>query len=299
MHSIATIINFCTNDYQFLEPCIKQAQQFSSQVLIPVSDHFFDGTPENRDLLNHAYKEHPDCEFIEFAYNPQHPYGFPCVKRPGDLDWPRYWHSSARMIAYFHLRKEIDYVLFIDVDEIYEGKAFKAWLDQFDYRAYSALRFTCYEYFREPRYRAKETFFSGLMARKSLLTPKLILNVDERMGLYRDLPQKKIMNLKGLENRPIIHHYSWVRSKEQMLRKTATWSHYWERDWASLIQKEFSGPFSGRDFYTNREYEVVEPYIDLSPSVPTYRVTHEDIFRKELTEEFDLPLPTLSAVRSG
>jgi hypothetical protein len=41
-----------------------------------------------------------------------------------------------------------------------------------------------------------------------------------------------------------------------------------------------------------------EPYIDLTPPVPTHRVTHEEIFRKQLTEEFDLPLPIVAAERS-
>jgi len=288
MHSIATIINYCTNDHKFLRPCIDEVKHFSSQILIPVSDHFFDGTPENRGLLNHAYREHSDCEFIEFAYDPNRPYGFSTSKRPDDLDWARHWHSTARMIGYFHLRKEIEYVLFIDVDEIYEGRPFKAWLDQFDYRDYSALRFTSYEYFREPCYRAKEIFTSGLMARKSLLTPKQILNVDERMGLYRDLPEKKIMHLMGLEEQPLIHHYSWVRTQEEMLKKTATWSHHWERDWASLIEKEFSAPVPGKNSLTNQEYERVEPYIALMSPKPAHRVTYSEIFRKELAEEFNL-----------
>jgi len=295
MHSIATVINFCTNDYQFLRPCIREAKHFSSQILIPVSDHFFDGMPENRDLLDKAYEEHPDCEFIEFSYDPDRPYGYPCSKRPEDLDWSRHWHSTARMIAYHYLQKEIEYVLFIDVDEIYEGQKFKAWLDHFDYRSYAALRFLSYQYFREPRFRAKEEFISGLMAKKIHLTPKIILTVDERLGLYHSLPEKKIMHLKGIEGVPIIHHYSWVRSKEQMLKKVTSWSHHWEKDWIAMVEKEFSGPFSGKDFLSDREYETVEPYIDLSPAQPAHRATPREIFLKDLALEFDVSSETIGS----
>ncbi len=287
MHPITTVINFCTNDYQFLRPCIREAKCFSSQILIPVADHFYDGTPENRDLLNQAYGEHSDCEFIEFAYNSERPYGFPCLKRPEDLDWSRHWHSTARMVAFHYLRPEIEYVLFIDVDEIYEGKKCKAWLDHFDYRAYCALRFLSYEYFRETGFRAKDEFTSGILAKKSCLTPKMILNVDERLGLYRALPEKKIMNLKGLDGVPFIHHYSWVRSKEQMLKKVTTWAHHWEKNWVALVEKEFSGIFSGRDFFSDREYETVKPYIDLPPQ-PAHRTDASEIFHKDLAFEFDL-----------
>ncbi len=295
-HRIATIINFCTNDYRFLAPCIREAKHFSSQILIPVCDHFFDGTPEDRALLQRAYSEHPDCEFIEFAYDPEQPYGYPCRKRPGDLDWCRHWHSTARMIGYFFLKKEIDYVLFIDVDEIYEGKKFQEWLQHYPIQNYNALRFQCYQYFREPRYRAKETFTSGLLAKKSVLTPDTILNVDERMGLYKKIPDEKIVDLNGLDDQPMIHHYSWVRTKEEMLKKVI-WGHFWERNWKELIEQEFSGPFSGKDFTTGLEYLTVDPYIDCKEpdfsatpprKEPAYRTTPQEIFRKDLLLKFNI-----------
>ena len=39
----ATIINFCSNDYSYLRHCIDGVKPFSSQVIVPVCDHFFDG----------------------------------------------------------------------------------------------------------------------------------------------------------------------------------------------------------------------------------------------------------------
>ncbi|MES2200409.1 MAG: hypothetical protein V4489_09640 [Chlamydiota bacterium] len=289
-HRIATIINFCSNDYRFLSPCIREVMHFSSQILIPVCDHFFDGTLENLPLLQRAYGEHPECEFIEFNYNPDQPYGYPCTKRPGDLDWSRHWHSTARMIGYLFLKENIDYVLFIDVDEIYEGKKFKNWLDNFPYQDYSALRFLSYQYFRDPCHQSKEWFTLGVMAKKSNLTPEIILNVDERMGLYKELPEKKIMGITGPDALPMIHHYSWVRTKEQMLKKVI-WGHYWEKNWKKLIEEEFSRPFNGKDFTTKSDYHIVSPYISceesssdssLPPKEPTHKVSYQDIFRKDL-----------------
>lgn len=287
---IASIVNFCTNDYRFLSHCIEGLKFFSAQIVIPVADHFFNGEPENRELLERAYREHPDCEFVEFAYDPEKPYGLNCAKRPKDLDWARHWHSTARMIGYYFLRGEIDRVLFVDVDEIYDGRKFSSWLSSFDFRSYSALRFFCYHYFREARYQSETYCHNGLFADRKKLTPEIILNVDERLGIYNALPGKRKLGVLGLDGLPMIHHYSWVRTKEEMLKKTASWGHHWEKDWPSLIEEEFSQPFRGRDFSTEAAYRTVEPYVD--PLLPrelrlqegkasVVRVTPEEICQRD------------------
>src|SRR5690348_5600122 len=96
---LCTIINYCTHDYRFLQACIEEAKLISSQVIVAVCDHFFDGTPENRALLRQSYQEHPDCLFVEFAYDPSKPYGLYCPYKPTDEDWAHYWHSTARYVA--------------------------------------------------------------------------------------------------------------------------------------------------------------------------------------------------------
>ena len=56
-YNVTTIINYCTNDYRFIGHCIHEAKQFSEQIIVPVCDHFLDGTPENRELLDRTYEE--------------------------------------------------------------------------------------------------------------------------------------------------------------------------------------------------------------------------------------------------
>lgn len=63
---IATVINFCSNDYPFLKHCIEKAKLISSQVIVPVCDHFFDGTPEDLHLLRRIYAEHPAALFLQY-----------------------------------------------------------------------------------------------------------------------------------------------------------------------------------------------------------------------------------------
>jgi hypothetical protein len=59
-------------------------------------------------------------------------------------------------------------------------------------------------------------------------------------------------------NIPMIHHYSWVRTKEQMLQKVKAWGHNADKDWVSLIEEEFSRPFNGKCFVNNYSYEVLD-----------------------------------------
>src|SRR5689334_2116292 len=67
---LGTVISYCTNDFRFIGKCIEEARRFSHSIVVAVADHFFDGVPENRALLNATYQAHPDCLFVEFAYLP-------------------------------------------------------------------------------------------------------------------------------------------------------------------------------------------------------------------------------------
>ncbi|MCF7806575.1 MAG: hypothetical protein K9M07_02345 [Simkaniaceae bacterium] len=149
---IGCIVNYCTNDFRYLKFCIEALQPLFSPILIPVCDHFFDGTPENRDLLNRSYREYPNVRFIEFAFN-EKPYGLPqTFEDPTKMI--HFWHSTARYVGYHFLQSECEYVLFLDVDEIIDTSRFKLWLDAFDYRAYNAIRFDSFFYFMKPTKRA-------------------------------------------------------------------------------------------------------------------------------------------------
>ena len=116
---LATVISYCTNDYRFIHKCIEEARKFSDQIVITVCDHFFNGLPEDRRLLEHTYARHPDCHFIEFAYSNRlyNPY---LNITPDDEQWMAYWHATSRHIGYLHLAPEIDTVFFLDSDEIVE-----------------------------------------------------------------------------------------------------------------------------------------------------------------------------------
>ncbi|HSW72860.1 MAG TPA: hypothetical protein VLG44_05595, partial [Chlamydiales bacterium] len=127
------------------------------------------------------------------------------------------------------------------------------------------------------------------LVKKSLLTPTVILDPCERYGLFQAMPNPKLPRVKGLDNKPLVHHYSWVRDKLAMLKKVTTWGHHLDKDdWKDLVEKEFSGPFSGKDFFSDYQYQIVEPFIDFRPGEPAHRTTSQELFRKSLISEFEI-----------
>lgn len=288
MANLASVISFCTHDARFLNACLTPLKQISKQILIPVCDHFYDGTPENRPLLNAIYSAHCDLQFIEFAYNAEEVYGTPAHLVPTSPDWATHWHNTARYIGYFFLDPSIEWVLFCDVDEIFEAEALAEWLKVFPLEEYEAVRFATYWYFRSARYRATRWPDGPLLVKRSALFPDLLLDQDERAGIFRNIQGKKQNELLGLQQKPLVHHYSWVRSEDELLNKSRSWGHSWERDWSSLIKNAWEKPFQGRDFVRDYTYEEIEPTFDpLQEPLPqatsftpaVQRVTSKQIYR--------------------
>jgi hypothetical protein len=286
--TIATVINYCTNDYRFLARAIDEVSPFSSQIIVPVCDHFFDGTPENRFLLETSYTEHPHALFLEFAFDPKELYT-PYVRRtPTDDDWGALWHSTARYLSFLHLDDSIEYLLFLDADEIVEGKRFNDWLQKEEYQRWDALWFFAHCYGFLPSKRSSQIQQTALLVKRSAISPLKILSAQERFGLLSGLSGAKRLQIMGLDGHPMIHHYSWVRSPEERLHKSRTWGKKHLCNWAEWLE---SPP-------EENSYVEVIPYFDpMAVSIPStlekqegeeigfknvIRVDRNIAFRKEL-----------------
>ncbi len=293
MSSIATIISYCTNDYRFIDRCIEEAKVFSQEIVIPVCDHLFDGTPENRLLLENTYAKHPDCRFVEFRYLPDRLYSRYHTMGPEHEDWAIYWAATARYVGMHYVKPECDYILFLDCDEIAEGKRIAAWLDRGEYRQYEAMRLGAYLYTLRPTFRSTKFVNLSFLVKKETLAPLTLLNGLERIGAYLNHPGPKRQEVLGLDGEPMIHHYSWVRTREECARKTETWSHRNDADWPTLIEEAFSGK-TRSPFRSPFEFEEMgeKPYFDpftvpfpiekLPLSNPVLKIDDRDLFRKEI-----------------
>ena len=279
MDSIATIISYCTNDFRFIGKCIAEAKVFSKQIIVPVCDHFFDGTLENRQLLEYTYAQHPDCQFIEFAYLPDRLYSRYHECSPDSPNWAIYWASTTRCVGLPYVDPSMDYILFLDSDEIVEGDQFLAWFRS--EKPFDAQRLAAYFYALRPTLRAKEILQAPLLVKKNTLAPLTLLNGFERAGVYAAHPGPKRWKVVRSNGLPFVHHYSWVRTKEECLRKTRTWGHRNDEDWEALIERAFSGD-TRELFGTTHEFEEIpSAYFDpLKTNV--LKINDSDLFRKEI-----------------
>ena len=263
-HPLATIINFCSNEAPFLKPCLKEALKFSQKVYVVVADRFFDGVEEDMALLTDFFSTYSRVQFLLYPYMPvtMNQKNNKVYQQVGEAN---FWHSLSRLIGFSLLDPSIEYTLFLDVDEIADGNLFQRWLDTREYQKYTALRPANYWYFRESCYQAEKLEDSAVLIQNQKTDLSSLLKKSEREALFEDAQELKIRNVL-FENKPLIHHYSWVRTKEQMFKKIRSWGHKNDRPWAALIEKEFSSDFKGKDFVHGYNFEKVKPFckIDLA-----------------------------------
>lgn len=239
---LGTVICYCTIDERFIRDCLNAAIEISDEVVVPVSSHLYDSTPENLESINNLSKEYPSVVFKVFDWLPGH--------------HPRYWHNTSRVIGNSLLSNDIDWVLFIDSDEMVEPKPFKKFIDSDSFNSCDSYKLGCYWYFREKNIRAKTLEDSPVLVRRELVNINVNDLCSEREQLHEHLsvPKQRMILLDG---QPFIHHYSWVRTKEQMLQKVKAWGHSSDRDWVALIEEEFSRPFNGKCFVHDYIFEII------------------------------------------
>mgnify|MGYP001609007532 CR=1 FL=1 len=251
---ISTVINYCSNDYPFIKECINHALPFSEQIVVSMSTHFFDGVEENEDILKQTVTENLNASFITF------PYIEDATKCAGD------WHNMTRAVGWKILKTKSDYILFLDSDEIVDTEKFSSWLENFDITSFDSYRFLGHWYFRNTCYQATQLEEVSVMIKNSLCSFESLKNcLGERLGLVRYPNTKISRSAVDTLHQPMFHHYSWAKTKEQMIRKVKSWGHKSDRAWVSLIEKEFQRDFDENchDFVHNYFYRKVEPYINV------------------------------------
>jgi hypothetical protein len=239
---LGTVISYCTIDERFIRDCIDAAIKVSDTVIVPISTHLYDGTPEDLDSIKKLSIEYPDVNFTTFEWSAgKH---------------PRYWHNMSRIIGNHLLHDDIDWVLFIDSDEIIDVELFTKFINNKSIDTNDSYKLGCYWYFREMNIRAKTYEDSPVLVRKHLIhiDPNNLQIEREQLYEVLNVPKQRMILQDG---KPLLHHYSWVRTKEQMLQKVKAWGHNTDKDWVSLIEEEFTRPFNGKCFVNNYEFEVI------------------------------------------
>ena len=239
---VGTVISYCTIDEPFIRACIDAAIKVSDEVIVPISTHLYDGTAEDLDSITKLSDEYPTVNFTTFDWSSGY--------------HPRYWHNMSRIIGNHLLDNNIDWVLFIDSDEIIDVDLFTKFINTNSFNDNDSYKLGCYWYFREMNIRATTYEDSPVLVRKHLvhIDPNNLQIEREQLHEALNVPKQRMILQDG---KPLVHHYSWVRTKEQMFQKVKAWGHNTDKDWVSLIEEEFSRPFNGKCFVNNYEFETI------------------------------------------
>lgn len=247
--SLATVISYCSLDERFIRPNLRQALLCSEEVVVAVGDRLFDGRLEDSAHVDLLSREFPAAHFVRYHV---------------DMSLPAHdRHNLARIAGYVALRQSTDLIAFADADEVLDGMAVRRWLGLRRSSWWNAQKLASYWYFREPSYRAKSLEDSVLVLKRSLIDGVPEFGASEREALFRGTPQPRRRGVKGARGDVMVHHYSWVRTKEQMLEKVQNWGHLHDRNWTELVEAEFEHGFTGTDFVHGYDYEVVPPFVDV------------------------------------
>lgn len=247
---LGVIINFCSNDYRFIRPAIENVSDHAQRIIVPYCERFFDGSPENEEIIQRAIKENPKAEFVAFPFEEK-------MRTDGN-----YGHNLARHIGYNMLKGQCNYLMFLDTDEIADKKAFNAWMADYDLNDFDGLTFASYWYFYSPENQAQTLEESAMIIKTAALQDAFFFHRDERKNLLVSIKGKKKKFVKGKGEQIVFHHYSWVRTREQMLKKVQSWGHKSDKDWVSLVNELFDHGFTGKDFVHDYKYNKVKPLID-------------------------------------
>lgn len=256
---IASIINYCSNDMPFLKACLNEVRKFSDKIIIPVADHLFNGQKEDLQAMKRIFSEFDFATFIIYPFIPEKIPKRIQKKVKKNAMWP----SISRMVGANFVEKDIDYLFFLDVDEIVDGERFKCWLEKETYRNFQALRPANYWYFRSTSSQATVWEDTAVLIKRNKIKRKSLLDSGERDAIFSSVKGKKIRSVLGLDNLPMIHHYSWVKTKKQMLLKAESWSHKDDKNWKELIENEFKQSQSDKDFVHGYDLVKVSPFVNI------------------------------------
>ena len=245
--TIGAVVLYSTNDYDYFNLCINNLLDCGiSSIVVVTCSRMWNGDEENQELMEQSiklYADNPKVEFIKIPWVP-------------DMK-PFYFENIGREMGVSFIQNKCDFVLLIDTDEIIDPYTFSIWLNTYDISRYKAIGLKQYFYMKSAIYRAKTcddynvVLFNTKYANKKRYgnARRRFLNYDNKISRWLTKlgvhPKYKLQK----DDLIFIHHYSWVKTKEQLLKKVNNWGHREDRkDWASVVnniidKNEFEGEY--------------------------------------------------------
>jgi hypothetical protein len=217
---IGVVINYCSNEQMFIRHTLNECSKFTKDIIVSYGSQMYDGTPETFDET--LVKEYPHVRFLKYevdlTLSPDKLEGV--VRRP-----TAYWCNLARWQGIQAMPLHVEWILFIDADEVPEGTKFQTWLNNSSLDDRSLYKLANYWYFKEPTNQSQTWEDSVLMVPRKHITRAAVFHDDERDGIVKVTNLKQNRMVHGVEGTPMFHHYSWVRTKEGLIKKIRTWAH--------------------------------------------------------------------------
>ena len=258
--NFSTVILFSKLDAPFIDACIAGVLNASNKVVLVAYDRLLDGQEQNdflAEVMRRNAGKNIELKVIPLAHEMVRI--FPV--NPKLIANTRIFLNIIRKVGFDLIKDTAEYTLFIDGDEIAEPQKLLRWKNEYRTKA-NSLMLANYYYFREPVYRADRLEYSPVLVRNSNLEalyrkdPLRFLNMQYERRDYLIKPCEKIEEV-------FFHHYSWARTKEEMLTKVKNWGHRKQRNWQELVENEFSHEFNGKDFIHGYNYSRVPNLFDI------------------------------------
>ncbi len=250
---VAICVSYCSNERAFIRPLLTQALACADQVVVAFGSHYYDFEPEDMKHLGKLAEDYPNVLFALYPVTSQ------AAEHNHLQRKDAFWHNISRIAAWRQVKEDIDWILFLDGDEVPDGEAFKSWFqthkESLDQNA--VYKLANYWYFKEPTHQSQTWEDSCLLVPAASLSFHRLMHNMERDGLCENMivHRNVVHHDSGL---PMFHHYSWVRSKECILKKVATWGHRSDRDWVRYIEDVWDKPVQDvEDFVHGYKYTEV------------------------------------------
>jgi hypothetical protein len=253
---LGVVLSYCSLERPFLARCLREALLFADRVAVAHGSRLHDGvTPEPE--LPPGLPADPRVAFVRYEVDGPRP--------------PDYYLHIARAEGFRAVRDHVDWVLFLDADEICEGERMRRFARDADLDPRLGYKLAMYWYFRAADLQSLVYEDSAVLVHRDVVgDPSRLLDCPlDRDTVVDWAPGGVVRFVADGARVPMLHHYSWVReTPEALLCKVRVWGHREQRDWATMLRAELARPVVGdahTDVVVGKSYRRVrEPFFTLT-----------------------------------
>lgn len=260
---MSVVINYCSSEYCFLDAMITQCMKFTDDIVVSYGSHYYNGTPEQMSHYEFLKATYPHVQFVMYTVDTQLTNA---EMRGVHSRRNAYWHNLARWTGFQALKRK-DWVFFLDVDEIPEGDRVNEFLIHAVLHPDTCYKLANYWYFKAPFHQANAYEDSIVLLHGSRVTEASTFGDGERDHLAASTPVCK-RGVMGMNGTPLFHHYSWVRSKENLMKKLTSWGHATDYPNPEQLVAIVFANDDINDIVHHYTYRAVPNFFGIDPSIP-------------------------------